>query len=304
MNAPMSTVRTYRTRRAIVALVGLAIIAGGAFLLLRPPTTGHSEPAAATPETTTTLPPTTTTTTFAFPRVNNLGQPPAFALRATPVRVVTEVAPLTIWTIGDSTAQSNGQLLEANVSGDPLISARTISKSSTGLTRADFYDWNAVLSGYLADGHPDAAVISFGANDAQPIQTNGTGAYFEVGSPEWITEYTRRVQAFTNQLTAAGTRVYLVGQPVMRDPTFSERMAVIDRVYRSVAAADPAVEYMDSNTFLTDPAGGYTDSLPTATDGTARIRNSDGIHLALEGARWLSRIIERQIAADFGLVGP
>jgi hypothetical protein len=281
----------------------VAIIASGAFLILRSPTPDHSAQAAAIAETTTTVAPTTTTT-FAFPRANSLAEPPVFGLRATPVRVITEVAPLTIWTIGDSTAQSNGQLLEANVAGDPLVKTRTISKSSTGLTRADYYDWNAALPEFLAEGHPDAAVISFGANDAQPIQTNGVGPYFEVGTPEWTTEYTRRVQTFVNQLTAVGTRVYLVGQPVMRDPTFSERMGVIDKVYRAVAAADPAVEYVDSNTFLTDPTGAYADSLPGAGGATMQIRNSDGVHLALEGARWLSRIIERQIAADFGLQGP
>jgi uncharacterized protein len=297
--------RTYRVRRAAVVLVGLAIIGGGAFMILRSSSPTQSAQAVAVPETTitTTIPPTTTTT-FAFPRVNNVSEPPTFAPRATPVRVVTEAAPLTIWTVGDSTALSNGQLLEADIADDPLIRARTISKSSTGLTRADYFDWNAAMTGYLAEAIPDAAVISFGANDAQPIQANGIGPYFEVGTPEWIAEYTRRVQVFCNLLTSAGTRVYLVGQPVMRDPSFSERMAVIDRVDRAVAAADPNVEYIDANTFLSGPTGAYTDTLPAADDGTATIRSADGVHLALEGARWLSRIMERQVAADFGLQGP
>jgi hypothetical protein len=302
--SPTPPAHSHRSRRAIVAVIGIAIIGGGAWLILRPSASTDPAQAAAVPESTTTVPPTTTTTTFPFPRVNDVSDPPVFGLRATPVRVVTEAAPLTIWTIGDSTASSNGQLLESDIASNPLMQARTISKSSTGLTRPDYYDWNAALPVYLAEGHPDAAVISFGANDAQPIQTNGVGPYFEVGSPEWTTEYTRRAQAFVGQLTAVGTRVYLTGQPVMRDPGFSERMGVIDKVYRAVAAADPGVEYIDANTFLSDPAGGYTDSLPAANETRVQVRQSDGIHLSLEGARWLARIMERQVAADFGLNGP
>ena len=35
-----------------------------------------------------------------------------------------------------------------------------------------------------------------------------------------------------------------------------------------------------------------------------QVRNSDGIHLSLEGARWLARVVGRQVAADYGLQAP
>ena len=34
------------------------------------------------------------------------------------------------------------------------------------------------------------------------------------------------------------------------------------------------------------------------------VRNSDGIHLSLEGARWMARIVGRVVAADHALEGP
>ena len=35
-----------------------------------------------------------------------------------------------------------------------------------------------------------------------------------------------------------------------------------------------------------------------------QVRNSDGIHLSVEGARWMARIVARQVAADYGLQAP
>lgn len=253
-------------------------------------------------ETTTTAPPTTTT--LAYPRHNDLTQPPVVAVRTPPVRPATEAAPLTVWVLGDSTAQALGELLEADVKDVPAISARTIHKNSSGLTRPDFYDWPAALPGHLAEGAPDAVVLSMGDNDAQALQPEGSTTYVDVEAPAWITEYTRRLTAFVGQLTAAGSRVYLVGQPVMRDGTFDARIAVVDSAYRSVAAADPDVTYVDSRALLSDDAGGYTDRLPGAGGQMVQVRNSDGIHLSLEGARWLATVVGRMVAADYGLQAP
>ena len=98
--------------------------------------------------------------------------------------------------------------------------------------------------------------------------------------------------------------MYLVGQPVMRDGTFDARIAVVDSAYRTVAAANPDITYIDSKALLSGEDGGYTDRLPGAGGAMVQVRNSDGIHLSLEGARWLSRIVGRQVAADYGLQAP
>jgi hypothetical protein len=270
---------------------------------------GDSDPEAAAPASTSTaveVPEPTTTTAppvVVGPRHNELSEPPEFPLRNPPVRAVSEADPLTVWTIGDSTAQALGQLLESNFAGDPAVSTRTISKTSSGLTRQDFYDWPAALPAVLAEGAPDAVVVSLGDNDAQPLQPEGSTTFVDVGSPEWLTEYSRRLSAFVDQLTAAGSRVYLVGQPVMRDPTFDGRIAVVDRAYRNLADADPDITYIDSRALLGDDAGGYTDTLPDMGQ-TVTVRNEDGIHLSLEGARWMAKVVGRAVAADYGVTAP
>jgi len=286
---------------ALVLLLGVVL---GVSALFSGGSDNASAPATTLAEESTTTVPLPTTTTLAYPRHNDLSQPPVFAVRTPPVRAVSDAAPLTVWVVGDSTAQALGQLLENDVKDMPSVKARTIYKNSSGLTRKDFYDWPAALPGILAEGAPDAVVLSMGDNDAQALQPQGATNYVDVGTPEWIAEYTRRLTAFVGQLTAAGSRVYLVGQPVMRDGTFDARIAVVDSAYRAVAAAEPDVTYIDSKALLSGDDGGYTDRLPGAGGAMVQVRNSDGIHLSLEGARWLSRIVARQVTADYGLQAP
>lgn len=297
----------YALRRAVVATIGLALVALvvlGARALLGG---GDGDDQVATAATTsTTEAPTTTTTApvIAEPRRNDLADPPVFPLRQPPLASVSETDPLVVWTLGDSTAQALGQLLENDLGAVPGVETRTVYKNSTGLTRQDFYDWPAALPSYLAQGAPDVVVLSMGDNDAQALKPLGSGTFVDVGEPGWLEEYQRRLTGFVGQLTAAGSRVYLVGQPVMRDPTFAARIAVVDQAYRNVAAANPDVTYISSRALLGDERGAYTDTLPGTGGAVVTVRNSDGIHLSLEGARWLARVVGRRVLADYGVQGP
>ena len=292
---------------AVVALAILLVLVLGLRSILGGDDEGDGGAVDVATGPSTTEAPTTTTTTppiITNPRHNDLTQPPVFPLRDPPIRVVSEADPLTIWTIGDSTAQALGQLLENGLAPVPASSTRTVSRTSTGLTRQDFYDWPAALPALLAEGAPDAVVVSMGDNDAQALMPEGSTAYVDVPDPAWLIEYERRLTAFVDQLTAAGSRVYLVGQPVMRDGTFNGRIAVVDAAYRNVAAADPEITYVDSKALLGDDAGAYTDRLPGAGGQMVQVRSSDGIHLSLEGARWMATVVGRMVAADFGVQAP
>jgi hypothetical protein len=305
----------FALRRTIVAVAVVVALVAAALtlrvllgLVTDDGAPGDATPAPTSPATTEPAPTTTTTVAVAVsvaegPRHNDLAQPPEVPARTPPVRTVSPIAPLRLWTIGDSTAQALGRLLEVNFQGNPSVSHRTIHQNSTGLTRQDFYDWPAALPALLAEGAPDAVVVSLGDNDAQPLQPQGSSEFVEVGSPRWTQEYSRRLAAFVDQLTAAGARVYVVGQPVMRDPGFDGRIAVVDSAYRALAAANPGITYIDSRALLGDDAGAYTDTLP-GPGGPVTVRNSDGIHLSLEGARWMARVVGRVVAADYALTAP
>jgi hypothetical protein len=298
----------YAVRRAVAAALALAVVLTAvltAMALLEGDDDGTAAGDTSVATSTTEVPTTTTTApVITNPRHNDLTQPPVFPVSDPPVRVVSETAPLTIWTLGDSTAQALGKLLESQLAGLPTVGTRTVHRNSSGLARQDFYDWPAALPELLAGGAPDAVVVSMGDNDAQALVPLGTTTFVDVTDPDWLVEYQRRLTAFVDQLTAAGSRVYLVGQPVMREPTFNSRISVVDAAYRNVAAAHPEITFVDSRALLGDDAGGYTDHLPGVGGQPVQVRHSDGIHLSLEGARWMATVVGRLVTADFGLQAP
>ena len=112
----------------------------------------------------------------------------------------------------------------------------------------------------------------------------------DFGTAAWDAEYAARVAAVMRQVTAAGVRVYWVGQPVARSSSYSHRMAALDAIYRAQAARHAGVTYVDSWPLFTDSHGGYAAYLPTSS-GLTLMRLPDGIHLTRAGGDRLARAV-------------
>lgn len=246
-----------------------------------PPTTETATPSTSTPQG--EEPPATTTTL-----------PPEPELR-TP----TAEEPLRVWVGGDSMSQVFGQSLVAFVDDTGVMESTLDYRISTGLTRPDYFNWPAHLDAEMARLDPEAVVIMFGANDAQGMEVDGQ--VFERLSEPWKDEYRRRVAGTMDLLRADGRVVYWVGQPIMRDPGFSDRMAQLNEIYRSEAELRPWVRYIDSYSMFADDSGAYQACLP-GVDGTVQdLRQGDGIHLSRPGGDVLARAVLDQIEADADL---
>jgi uncharacterized protein len=252
-------------------------------------------PTSATSTTSTT--PTTTTTTPPAPPKSTV--PPVFAPSAAPPRPVDASAPLDVFVLGDSTAFSLGWGVKK--AGEPtgLVTARIDARTSTGLTRRDYFDWPFYILAIMATP-PEVAVVSFGANDSQPLQLED-GSYLAYAGPGWREEYARRVDSVMRQLTEGGVRVYWVGQPIARDPAYSERMALLNSVYAEVVAAYPGATYVDAWHWLSDDAGAYTDTLPDGAGAPVQVRTDDGIHLNTAGGDYLGGVVVNRVLADYGV---
>jgi hypothetical protein len=215
------------------------------------------------------------------------------------LRVPTRADPLRIRVVGDSMAQVSGQSLITMAAATGVARAVLDFRFSSGLTRPDFFDWPAHLAGLLAGrAPPEALVVFFGANDAQGMETSHGVLRF--GTSAWDAEYSARVDAVMRQLTAAGARVYWVGQPIARSSTYSDRMARLDAIYRTQAARHPGVTYVDSWPLFTTPDGHYSAYLQTGS-GLTLMRQADGIHLTRAGGDRLARVVLTAIRQDWRL---
>lgn len=241
---------------------------------------GHEPPA---PVPSSAPVPTPTPTSTPAP-----GPPPSPTPSPTPSRPTAQ-HPLRILTVGDSMAQAMGQSLITAAAATGAARAELDFRFSSGLSRPDFFDWPGHLAGVLAGrDRPDALVIVFGANDAQGMETSH--GVLDFGTAAWDAEYAARVAAVMRQVTAAGVRVYWVGQPIARSSSYAHRMARLDAIYRAEAARHEGVTYVDSWALFTDDHGGYAAYLPTSS-GLTLMRLPDGIHLTRAGGDRLARSV-------------
>ena len=187
------------------------------------------------------------------------------------LRVPTADTPLKLWVGGDSMAVAFGASLGRLASATGLVLPTSDARSSSGLTRPDFYDWPAHMAEVAAKDAPDVMVLMFGANDSQGIRTP-EGKAFQPLSDGWRAEYRRRVAGTMELLVAPGRLVIWVGQPVMESDGFSARMADIDAIYREEAALREGVLYFESWPLLVDGNGKYAAFLPDSDGATQGMR--------------------------------
>lgn len=244
-----------------------------------PPTTIAS--AAPTVPTSTTAPATTTTTTLTR-------------------RTVSPSEPLRLFIGGDSMVGQFGPMLanEAEKTGYINVT-EVVYEFDSGLTRTDFLDWPARLRQVRAEQDPDAIVLFFGGNDAQAIQIDGT--WYEYGTEEWLVEYRRRVADLMTELTEDNRDVYWMGMPIVRSESFREKVATMNQIYESEAAAHPGVTYINSWDVFTGPDGGFSEYLINDEGDLVDMRLNDGIHLTTAGGIRLARVALGEIEEKWQL---
>ena len=287
----------------ILVMAGCTSSAEGTDPVPDHPTTTEADPSSSVEVTTSTAAPTTTTsqatTTTSAPRPKSL-VPPVFPAATAPPRLPDAAAPVTILTLGDSTAFPLGWGVRRAAEASGLAVATTDSRTSTGLSRPDFFDWPTTLFSLL-QVPPEVAVVSFGANDAQNLTFTDGRSGIVFGEPAWFEEYTRRVDGVMKLLSSLGVKVYWVGQPLARDPGYTDRMRQLDDVYRSVVATYPGATYIDCWYWISDDAGNYSDTLPDINGVPVVVRTDDGIHLNTAGGDFMGAVVVNQVLADYGV---
>jgi len=216
-------------------------------------------------------------------------------------RDVTAAKPLRLYIAGDSMAGQFGWPLKALAQETSPIKARVDYHVSSGLSRPDYFDWPQRLIDRLYETKAEAVVILLGGNDAQSVRWDGR--VLKVDTRAWLDVYRRRVGEAMDIATAGGRRVYWVGQPVMRDRTYGERMAMLNRVYEEEAAGREGVTYVDSWDLFADRDGEFAAYLRGPDGDLVRLRQADGIHLTRAGADRLAARVLDVVREDWDIEG-
>jgi hypothetical protein len=215
------------------------------------------------------------------------------------LRVPTPQQPLKVWMAGDSLMGAIAESFSEGTQHDARVTVTNNVKIGTGLARPDIYNWASAVSQELATVNPDVVVFMFGANDDQDMEAGGHRV--PLASPEWRTEYARRVSQLISLTVSTTRQVIWLGIPAVRRPRLNQTKDTINQIVMTAAAQNRGAVFIDTGAIVDAPGGGYTTYLTNAAGQPVKIRESDGIHLTLAGA---NRLLPGILAAVNQLWGP
>ena len=216
-------------------------------------------------------------------------------------RKITAKKPLRLYVAGDSMDQVFGSSLVNLGEATDLVRGKNDYHVSSGLSRPDFYDWPQRLVDQIVDFRPDAAAVLFGANDGQDVMYEGK--VLKVGTRAWQAVYARRVGEAMDILTRGGRRVYWVGNPIMRDFGYRERIAMMNHIYQAEAAKHPGVTFVSTWATMANDKGSYAEYFKDANGDLVLMRAPDGIHLTRAGGDRMAQKVLDVIMRDWGMSG-
>src|SRR5690606_39001258 len=178
----------------------------------------------------------------------------------------------------------------------PEIAIVKKTRGSSGLVRADFYDWPAQTPVLLENEKLHAIVIMLGTNDRQALRDE-KGSY-EIRSDRWRELYAERVDAMIDAAKAKGVPVIVVGQPAMVLPRLHADMPYINEILRERAAAK-GVLFVDVWDGFVNENDEFITMGPALDGQIRRLRIADGVHFTRAGARKLAHYVERDLVKLF-----
>jgi lysophospholipase L1-like esterase len=233
------------------------------------------------------------------PKPSGKGEKPAKTLQEKPLPAPYRGHPMHLYIAGDSMMGLPGMALTNLSNQTKLIKPLLDYRISTGLVRQDFFSWPARFQSQTKAFDPGAAVVMFGANDNQPLQSS-SGRIHQFGSDGWKKEYRKRVEDAIAVLYQGGVRrLYWIGQPVMPGSTFNGQIRLMNGIYRSVAEKTFGARYIDAYKLLSDRSGQHAQYLRDADGRLHKVREADGEHLTYAGGLIVAEAVMAAIKEEW-----
>lgn len=206
-----------------------------------------------------------------------------------------------ILVMGDFMAGALSKGLVDAYAQNPNIVVVDASSGSSGLVRADFYDWPGQVPALVEAQKPDAILVLVGANDRQSIQTDA-GAQ-AIGSDRWRAAYAARVGAFADALKATGKPVLWAGLAPVRQNAMSRDYSTMNDILREQLEAR-GLRYVETWNGFANEEGRFIAEGPDVGGQTVQLRDSDGLNFTRAGQRKLAFFVEQELTNILGGAAP
>jgi hypothetical protein len=213
-------------------------------------------------------------------------------IRVGPGPVVRQPDAPRILTAGDSLMQGVDSFLTEKLGAHAKI-LRDVNPNS-GISKPGL-NWAEHARERSQRLKPDVAIVFLGANEGFPLSSTGGQSVVCCG-PIWAAEYAARVRSMMITYSRGGKAdVFWLSIPAPRSPERQALQRVVNAAVLKAAENLPRVRVVRLDEVFT-PGGVYRDSM--LYNGRRRVvRESDGIHLSLDGARIAADKISQALRA-------
>ena len=148
----------------------------------------------------------------------------------------------------------------------------------------------------LAKEPISVAIVMIGEDDRVALKSS-TGRKVAIGSADWRTEYTRRIDRLMKAVKRKNTSIYWVGLPNFSRTEANEHAQIMNEVMRERAYLN-GFKFVDVYASFADESGGYSAYGPDLTGKVRVLREADGVHFTDAGNRKLAHFVEKELRRD------
>jgi hypothetical protein len=196
--------------------------------------------------------------------------------------------------VGDSFAQQSADQFLSFARGEGLH-AEVFAFGGSSIC-----SWERQLT-ELVEREPKVLVLSFAGNDVHPCMNPDS---IPNRSPEEVADlYRDQLDVVARQYREAGSRIYVVAPPPVKEALFEGYAAAMRQMYADYAEDHPEITVVETFEGL-GPDGEYHKSLPCeegepcGPDGMVVLRQDDDIHLTPEGGKRYARMIMEAVEGE------
>jgi hypothetical protein len=196
---------------------------------------------------------------------------------------------------GDSMIQIVDGFLAASLA-PRHFKVRSDAHIGTGLSKPFLLDWVRHSRSIASSYRPTASVVFIGANDGFPLAWRGKRRL--CCSRPWRLAYAHRAEAMMKALERGGrSRVYWLTLPAARPSHWNHIYRSVDLALRSAAKREGAgVRLLDMGRVFT-PSGRFQQTIRRSGHRIS-VRQADGIHLNVAGARIAAQVVVGRMRRD------
>lgn len=198
--------------------------------------------------------------------------------------------------IGDTFADGILDGIVSTMGSDTRLSIQRKLREFSGLMAPDYEAKIKALEEAIVKEPMSIAIVMMGEDD-RVLFKNAEGRRVPIASPDWVAEYTRRLDRVMKAIKRKNAAVYWVSLPNLARVDANEQALVMNEAIRERAYLN-GFKYIDIVAGFTDEQGAYSAYGPDLAGKIRVLREADGVHFTEAGNRKLAHFVEKELRRD------